>query len=268
MTRVAVCQIRIDIDDPVGTRRALVDAAAEAAAQGASMIILPELAMSGYMFGDVAEANARAEPVDGDSVTLYRELSVRHDAVVVAGFAERSEGERPYNSLVVVDRGEVLAVYRKTHLWGTEKLVFAVGSERAPVVRTRVGMVAAMICYDLEFPEMVRDVSLRGAQLVVAPSNWPAIRPTPGERPPEVIKAQANAAVNRVFVAVADRVGAERGVNWIGGSVICDPDGYPVAGPALGAEVVIVADLDLDRALDKSAGPHNDVLTDRRTDLY
>jgi predicted amidohydrolase len=83
-----------------------------------------------------------------------------------------------------------------------------------------------------------------------------------------VIKAQANAAVNRVFVAVADRVGAERGVNWIGGSVICDPDGYPVAGPALGAEVVIVADLDLDRALDKSAGPHNDVLTDRRTDLY
>jgi predicted amidohydrolase len=268
VTKVAACQVRIDIDDPAGTRQRLIDAAAEAAARGASVIVLPELATSGYVFRDVAEATARAEGLDGKAVTLFRELSVRHDAVVVAGFAERSGGERPYNSLVVVDGGEVLTVYRKTHLWGTEKKVFAVGSERAPVVRTRVGVLAAMICYDLEFPEMVRDVAVRGAQLVVAPSNWPAIRPVPGERAPEVVKAQANAAVNRVFVVVGDRVGTERGVDWIGGSVICDPDGYPVAGPALGEETVLVADLDLDRALDKRAGAYNDVLADRRTDLY
>lgn len=268
MTGVAVCQVRIDIDDQATTRQAVVDATAEAAAQGASLIVLPELATCGYVFYDIAEANARAESVDGDAVTLYRELSVLHDAVVVAGFAERSGGERPYNSLVVVDRGEVVAVYRKTHLWGTEKLVFAAGSERAPVVRPRVGVLAAMICYDLEFPEMVRDVSLRGAQIVVAPSNWPALRPVPGERAPEITKAQANAAVNRVFVAVADRVGPERGVDWIGGSVICDPDGYLVAGPVLSAAAVLVADLDLGRALDKSAGDYNDVFRDRRTDLY
>ncbi len=268
MTTVAACQVRIDIDDPAGTWQAVVDAASRAAARDASVIILPELATSGYVFRDVAEANERAEPLDGAAVTLFRELSVRHDAVVVAGFPERSGGERPYNSLVVVDRGEVLAVYRKTHLWGTEKLVFAPGAERAPVVRTRFGLIAAMICYDLEFPEMVRDVAVRGAQLVVAPSNWPAIRTVPGERPPEVVKAQANAAVNRVFVAVGDRVGEERGVDWIGGSVICDPDGYLMAGLALGEETVLVADLDLDRALDKRAGAHNDVLADRRTDLY
>ena len=268
MTRVAVCQLRIDIDDPAGTRRAVVAAVEEAAAQGASLIVLPELATSGYLFRDVAEASSRAESLDGDSITLYRELSVRTGAVIVAGFAERAAGERPYNSLVVVDQGEVLAVYRKTHLWGTEKLVFAAGSDPAPVVQTSVGRLAAMICYDLEFPEMVRDVSLRGAQIVVAPSNWPAIRAVPGERPPEVTKAQANAAVNRVFVAVADRVGVERGVDWIGGSLLSDPDGYLVAGLVLGEQAVLVADVDLGRALDKSAGAHNDVLADRRTDLY
>lgn len=267
-TRVAVGQIRIDIDDPAGTRQAVVGAAAEGAASGADLIVLPELAMSGYVFRDLAEANARSESLDGDSVSLYRELSLRHHAVVVAGFCERSGGERPYNSLVVVDGGEVLAVYRKTHLWGTEKLVFAVGSEHAPVVRTRLGLLAAMICYDLEFPEMVRDVAVRGAQIVVAPSNWPAVRDVPGERPPEVTKAQANAAVNRLYVVVGDRVGPERGVDWIGGSVICDPDGYLVAGPALGEETLLVADVDLERALDKSAGQYNDVLADRRTDLY
>lgn len=268
MTKVAVCQILIDIDDPVGTRATVVAAAADAAAQGADIIVLPELATSGYVFADLEEARSRAEPLDGDTVSLFRELSLRHGAVVVAGFCEASEGERPYNSLVVVDGGEVLAVYRKTHLWGREKLVFATGSELAPVVRTRVGLVAAMICYDLEFPEMVRDVAVRGAQIVIAPSNWPAVRPVPGEWPPEVTKAQANAAVNRMFVVVGDRVGAERGVDWIGGSVVCDQDGYLVAGPELGKSTLLIADVDLALALDKTAGPHNDVIGDRRTDLY
>jgi predicted amidohydrolase len=268
VTRVAVCQVALNMDDPSATRQALEHAATDAAAQGAELIVLPELATTGYMFRDVAEAAARAEPVTGASVGFYRELSQRFGAVVVAGFAERSDGDRPYNSLVVVDGPEVLAVYRKTHLWGTEKLVFAVGAEPAPVVRTRVGQIGAMICYDLEFPEMVRDVSLRGAQLVVAPSNWPAVRAVPGERPPEVTKAQANAAVNRVFVAVADRVGDERGVDWIGGSLLADPDGYLVTPLALGEPAVLVADLDLDRARDKSAGAYNDVIADRRTDLY
>jgi predicted amidohydrolase len=146
--------------------------------------------------------------------------------------------------------------------------VFAVGGEPAPVVATSVGSVGAMICYDLEFPEMVRDVALRGAQIVVAPSNWPLNSPPAGERAPEVVKAQASAAVNRVFVVVADRVGAERGVEWIGGSVVCDVEGYPVAGPASGEETMLLADLDLTRALAKGVGPHNDAFTDRRPDLY
>ncbi len=67
-----------------------------------------------------------------------------------------------------------------------------------------------------------------------------------------MIKAQAFAAVNHVFTLVCDRVGPERGVDWIGGSVVCDVEGYPVAGPAEGKPVVLVADLDLDRALVKT----------------
>ena len=267
-TTVAACQLRLDIDDPEGNRRAVVTAVETAAARGATLVVLPELVTSGYVFADLAEAWSKAEAPDGPTVQLLTELSAAHGVVVVAGFCERSDGERPYNSLVVVDRGEVLAVYRKTHLWGTEKDVFAVGDERAPVVRTSAGTVAAMICYDLEFPEMVRDVSLRGAQIVVAPSNWPSNSPPPGERAPEVVKAQAGAAVNRVFVLVCDRWGSERGVDWIGGSVICDVEGYPVAGPAEGGEVMLLAELDLDRALDKTIGAYNEAFTDRRPELY
>ena len=267
-TRVAVCQLRIDIDDPAGNCRAVEDAVATAAAQGAELVVLPELVTSGYVFADLAEARRRAEPVDGPTVTLLTALSEAHGVVLVGGFCERADGDRPFNSLVVLDHGRLLAVYRKTHLWGTEKAVFALGGERAPVVETSVGAVGAMICYDLEFPEMVRDVALRGAQIVVAPSNWPLNSPPAGERAPEVVKAQASAAVNRVFVVVADRVGAERGVEWIGGSVICDVEGYPVAGPAQGEETMLMADLDLSRALAKGVGPHNDAFADRRPDLY
>ena len=90
----------------------------------------------------------------------------------------------------------------------------------------------------------------------------------PGERAPEVVKAQAFAAVNRVFVVVTDRVGTERGVEWIGGSIICDVEGYPVAGPAQGEETTLLAELDLDRALAKDVGPYNHAFTDRRPDLY
>lgn len=267
-TTVAACQLRVDVDDPDGTRDRLVAAVDDAVARGAQLVVLPELVTSGYVFADLAEARERSEPVDGPTVTLLAELSARHGIVLVAGFCERSDGDRPFNSVAVLDAGRVLAVYRKTHLWGTEKTVFAVGDALAPVVRTSVGVVAAMICYDLEFPEMVRDVALRGAQLVVAPSNWPANSPPPGERAPEVVKAQASAAVNRVFVVVCDRVGTERGVEWIGGSVICDVEGYPVAGPAQGEETTLLAELDLGRALVKDVGPYNHALTDRRPDLY
>lgn len=268
VTRVAVCQLRIDIDDPQANRAAVAAGVERAAAAGARLVVLPELVTSGYVFADLAEARERAEPVDGPTVRLLADLSARHRIVLVGGFCERSYGERPFNSLVVVDHGEVLAVYRKTHLWGTEKNVFAAGDKPAPVLTTSVGRVAAMICYDLEFPEMVREVALRGAQLVVAPSNWPSNSPPAGERAPEVVKAQASAAVNRVFVVVADRCGAERGVDWIGGSVVCDVEGYPVAGPADGGEALLLADLDLERALDKTVGPDNDAMADRRPELY
>jgi len=126
-----------------------------------------------------------------------------------------------------------------------------------------------MICYDLEFPEWVRQTALRGADLIAAPVNWPAASWPDGERPSEVVKVQAGAAVNGIFIAVADRCGDERGVCWIGGSLIAGPDGYPLAGPAAaGQTAVLSVDCDLTRARDKRITEHNDLLADRRPELY
>ncbi|WP_375424503.1 nitrilase-related carbon-nitrogen hydrolase [uncultured Friedmanniella sp.] len=264
---VAACQVPVDIDDVDRTRAAVVAAVAEAADRGAQLVVLPELTLCGAVFRDAAEAAARAEPVSGPSVELFRDLSRRHGLVLVAGFCEMSERDLPYNSAVVVDGGEVLAVYRKTHLWNSEKVHFTPGDALPPVVATRVGVVAPLICYDLTFPEVVRSVALRGAQLVASPANWPAAD-VANTRPPEVSTAMSSAATNHLVVVVADRVGPERGVGWVGGSVVCDVDGFRLAGPQWGAACLLVAEVDLDAALNKQISLRNHVFDDRRTDLY
>ncbi|GII23885.1 nitrilase-related carbon-nitrogen hydrolase [Planosporangium mesophilum] len=266
--RVACCQVRLtvgDVDGNTGRVRRAVEAAAEA---GARIVVVPELANSGYVFTDAAEARSLAEPVDGSTVTGWVELARRLGVVIVGGFCELDPDGILRNSAVVVDDGGVRALYRKAHLWDREKLVFVPGDAAPPVVDTRYGRIAVMICYDLEFAEWIRLPALGGAQLLCAPVNWPWASRPEGERPSEVVRVQAAAATNRMFVAVADRTGAERGVDWVGGTVIADPDGWPIGGLALGREMTVVADLDLEAALDKRISDHNDVHADRRPELY
>jgi len=272
---VAVAQLAITIGEPDANRQAATAAVAEAAAAGARLVVLPELCDSGYVFGDdadkaFAEADSLASPAD-DNATLrqWRSLAAAHDLVIVGGFCERGDGGRLYNSAAVVDASGTLAVYRKAHLWDKEKLVFTPGDEQPPVVDLEFGRVGVMICYDLEFPEWVRLPALAGADLIAAPVNWPLARRPAGERPSEVVKAQAAAAANGVFVAVADRCQVERGVSWISGSLIAGPDGYPLEGPVLADRpTVLTAACDLPRARDKALAGDNDLLADRRPSLY
>ena len=267
--RIAVAQVRVAIEDPDGNLTAVRDFVVEAAEKGADAVVLPELVTSGYVFADAAEAHAVAETSAGPTVTLLRELSSAYGLMIIAGWCQESGSPRPYNSVALVDRGELLGIYRKTHLWDREKLIFAPGDERPPVLPTRLGAIGLLVCYDLEFPELVRDLALRGAQLVCVPANWPANPVPDGERPVEVTKALAAAATNRVVIAVADRCGPERGVSWHGASVICAAEGYPVAGPARSEQsVLLYADVDVAATSDKRLGAFNDALADRRPELY
>jgi len=232
-------------------------------------VVLPELSASGYVFRDVAEATALAEPADGPTAAGWTSLARQRGITIVGGICELGAGSLLYNTALVVDAGGVRVAYRKAHLWDAEKLVFTPGNAPPPVIETAGTSLAVMICYDLEFPEWVRLPALAGAQLLCVPANWPALPRPDRERPMEVVRAQAAAGINRMFVAVCDRTGAERGVEWVGGSVIVDPDGWPLAGPEPGDhEITIAADCDLGSATDKRISERNDVLADRRPSLY
>jgi predicted amidohydrolase len=266
---VACHQLAPAIGEPAANRAAALAAIDAAAAAGARVVVLPELAASGYVFHDAAEARALAEPATGPTVTGWADRAARHDVVVVGGFAELGTDGVLYNSAALVDAGGPRAIYRKAHLWDREPLCFTPGAEQPPVVDTPHGRLAVVVCYDLEFPEWVRSAALRGAELLCVPTNWPREPRPVGERPMEVMKAMVAAATNRMAVAVCDRCGHERGVDWVAGTAIAGPDGWLLAGPPERAEpVLLIADVDLEAARSKALGPRNDALRDRRPELY
>ena len=266
-TRVTCCQVPLHIGDTDGNRVAARTAIEQAAGDGAQLVVLPELASSGYVFADRSELVSLAEPRDGPSITEWANLATAFGVTIVAGFPEAA-GDAVYNSAAVVDPTGLRGVYRKAHLWDTENAVFDRADDLPLLVDTEHGRIGVMICYDVEFPEWVRAVALEGADLLCAPVNWPLLPRPEGERPTELVRVLAGAGMNRMPIAVCDRAGVERGQNWIGGSVITDADGYPLAIAEFGKPGNITADVDLAESRIKKFNEHNDVHGDRRTDLY
>lgn len=267
--RVACCQISPRVGELTYNRQLCTQAIRDASQGGAQLVVLPELSQSGYVFASKAEALSLAEPLDGPTLCGWTQLANELSLVLIAGFCERLGDDTLANSAVLIDPTGVRAVYRKAHLWDQEKLFFTPGSAPPPVVQTHLGRIGMVICYDLEFPEWVRLIALQGAQLLCVPTNWPDGGHPAGERPSEVIRVQANAAFNRMFIAASGRCGTERGVPWVGGSVIVDCDGYPLSGP-LGPDAsgTVWASLRLNEADNKWISANNHVHRDRRTDLY
>jgi 5-aminopentanamidase len=251
--------------DVSANKAASLAAIAEAAAAGADVIVLPELAISGYDYTDVAQAAESAiEPGDD----IFTEWSAAgRGAVVVGGFGERGADGVLHNSAVLVDGSGVRAQYRKVHLWDDEALYFQPGTAPAPVVDTAAGRIGVVICYDLEFPEMTRAVALRGAELLAVPTNWPLLERPAGEHPPERIIAMAAARVNRMAIACSDRTYTEGGRRYTEGTAIVDAHGWVVTAPLAGVGSVS-AEIDLAVARVKDISQRNHLFHDRRPGVY
>ncbi len=277
---VAVCQVAPVIGDVEGNVRRAVAAVRAACERGAGLVVLPELVTTGYAFSGPDELRPLAEPLSGASVSAFAEVARAcaqehgRPVVVVGGFAELDDEGQVRNSAFVVGSDGSRSRYRKVHLWDDENTLFVPGDQPPLVVDTEVGRIGVCICYEMEFPEWPRTAALAGADVLCVPTNWPTSPRPAGERPIEVTRAQATASVDRVFVAVCDRVGAERGTEWVGGSAIVGPDGFLLAvasfdtSGAEGGEQILLAECDLAEARRKGTSTRNGVVADRRPDLY
>ena len=245
---------------------------AKAAADGAQIACLQEIFNGPYFPAEQdPKWYATAERDDGPTVTRMRELARDHGMALVVPFYEEAQPGVYYNSAVVIERdGSVLGKYRKTHIpqvgpcfW--EKFYFKPGNLGYPVFETSVGRVGLIICYDRHFPEVARQLGLKGAELVFNPSAtveslsrylWELEQP-------------AHAVANGYWIAAINRVGTEEPLNphrFYGSSYFCDPRGQIVARASEDADEVLVADVDLDKA--REVRNTWQFLRDRRPETY
>jgi predicted amidohydrolase len=270
--RIAIAQLELHPGAIDANRERLVDAIRAAAARGADLVVLPELASSGYRLEGWREARLASESIPGPTTEVWRAEAASADCFVVGGICERV-GESLYNTVAVVGPTGVRAIYRKLHLFAEERLLFEPGNVGLPVINLPFGRLGMLVCYDLRFPEALRILGLQGADLVAVPTAWaPGFDRTP---PPDGVIDQVKAAavqanLDQVFIAAASRVGADGDLPYLGSSVIVDPHGRLIYGPASREEEVIeVAELDLAEA--RRAKVRHPLITpsaDRRTDVY
>jgi predicted amidohydrolase len=228
-----------------------------AARRGARLLVFPEMYLTGYSVWPRVAAAA----LDGASAPLraLRAAARRARLAVVVGYPERSS-RGVYNAACVIDGdGTLRGVYRKVHLFGNERRYFRAG-RRWLVVRLPGLTIGVLICYDVEFPEAARILALKGVQLVtVLSANMEPYRAS------QDVYLRARALENQVFVALANRVGAEGATRFVGGSGIWGPGGETLVA-AETDEQLLVASLDLRRL--GQARRQFDYLAERRPDTY
>lgn len=239
--------------------RVLDEAAARTAAAGGTLLVTPEMFLTGYAIGD--DVARLAEPADGPSAEAVARVAARHGIAVAYGCPER-DGDAVFNAVRLVGAdGTALAGYRKTHLYGPFEHAHFTPGDR-PVVQAelhglRVGL---LVCYDVEFPENVRAHALAGTDLLVVPT---------AQMHPYRFVADAVVPVrafeNQMYVAYVNRVGHEGEFEFVGLSVLAGPDGVARARAGAGEELVLG---DVDPALLAASRAANPYLADRRPGLY
>jgi 5-aminopentanamidase len=231
----------------------------------ADLIVLPELFATGYQFVSHDEVDRLSEQIPhGYTTEILAGLSRSKGMYIVAGLPEK-HGEKFFNSAILTGPEGYIGVYRKTHLFFEEKLWFTPGNTGLEVFSTAIGKIGIMICFDWMFPESMRTLALKGAEVVAHPSNL-VLPYCPNAMPTRCLE-------NRVYAVTANRIGTEnrkegQTFKFIGTSQIISPDSTVYAKASENEESLEIADIVLEKARDKSLNPFNDIFLDRRPGMY
>ena len=274
--------------DPEKNLERAVERIRRAAANGAEIISLPELFRTQYFCQrEDAALFDLAEPIPGPSTeklaTLARELGI----VLIASLFEKRAAGVYHNTAVVLDRdGAMRGLYRKMHIPDDplyyEKFYFTPGDLGFRAFDTAVGKVGALVCWDQWYPEGARLTALQGAHVLFYPTaiGWhPAEKAEFGEAQYDAWRTiqRAHAIANGVYVAVVNRVGFETGnirgnsapgagLEFWGGSFVCDPFGRVIAQGSHDKEEILLSEVDL--RLLEDIRRNWPFLRDRRIDSY
>lgn len=229
------------------------------------LMVLPELFSTGYTFNSRNEVRKYGETVPhGKTLKFLRKVADEKKMAVVGGFVEK-EGDKLFNSSMLALRDGSYFIYRKKHLFFKEKEYFDTSNEHFEIFTVGNGIkIGLIICFDWIFPESIRELAISGAQIICHSANLVM---------PYCQDAMITRALeNRIFIITSNRTGIERRKDeenrFTGMSQIISPQGRILVRANEKNTISEVVDIDPDIALDKNITPLNNVLEDRRDDIY
>lgn len=226
----------------------------------ADIIVLPELANSGYNFESREQAFQFAEETSGSHfIDFLIDKAKELNAYIVSGFNEKSK-KKIFNSALLISPEGIKGKYRKVHLFMNEKDYFSTGDKGFPVFDIGICKIGIMICFDYLFPESWRILGLKGADLICHPSNF--ITPYPQKVIP------SHSVVNKYYIITTNRIGTEGELNFTGKSMIIDPEGDIIKQASSDKEEVLIKDINICLSLNKMITPRNHVFDDRHPEQY
>ncbi len=241
----------------------LLELTETAARHGARLIVLPEMATTGYCWYNRDEIRAHVEPIPGPTTDAFTTLAQQYDCHVVVGMPEVApRTDIFYNSAVLIGATGVAGTYRKTHSFVADLKWAKDGDLGLPVWETPLGRIGIMICMDAGYFEPARLLALCGADVLCFPTNWLSEK-SPG--PAWITRAWENGC----YLIGANRYGLERGTQFSGGSCVLNPDGTIQAMRDTG-DGIVYGEVSLAAARTKSfrAQGCSEKLKARRPELY
>lgn len=268
MIKVAVAQTDPKIARKQDNLERCLQLLQTAALEGAKLVAYPECSLTGYCFSSLKEALPETESVPGASTEEFVSSCRKLGTYAIFGLLEEDDG-RYFNTAVLVGPEGYIGKYRKTHMpcLGIDRFL-APGDLEYKVYQTELGVIGMVICYDLRFPEITRVLALQGAQIIAHITNLP---PAATAYPDFIDRARA--CENRLYLLSADRVGEERGMNFLGRSQIDDFTGTVLAEASETREEIIYATIDPGESSQKRivnipSEYEMDLFADRRPEFY
>ncbi|KAB0680785.1 carbon-nitrogen hydrolase family protein [Aureimonas leprariae] len=221
---VRACQMPAEETDLQARLSAIRYLIADAASDGADVVVFPELAPTGYGAGEAIREVA--EEADGPIMSELREMADDHSIAIVIGLALR-ETENLINAAVVVRPRQKPIVYAKQHLYGEyEKALFTPGTSASQIFEIAGKKAGVLVCFDVEFPERVRELALEGAEIIFVPTALPA-----GSASRFIAESvvPVRAFENHVFIVYVNHAGKDDRFSYQGLSCVAAPDGARIA---------------------------------------
>ncbi|RST77611.1 carbon-nitrogen hydrolase family protein [Siminovitchia acidinfaciens] len=220
------------------------------------LILFPEAAAAGYIFSE-EHVRSKAEPADGNAFSFLSVLAKKYKLYIGYGFIEKKD-DKIFNSMNLISpQGELLDTYQKIHLTPLEKHLFSAG-DRLVTVKTELGTIGMMICWDMAFPELARLLEKQGADVILAPSAWESPYEAPYHR-----MASARAMDNTVYLATCNYTGGKGDIQFFGRSAIFGPDGEVISSQTGD----VTAEIDIEKRQELKENFYS-MRSDERRDLY